>query len=127
MTDFFGGNVTLMVSSVEKSVQFYEQLLGLRKTSKPSEETVEFDGGGMTIRLHARRPEISDSGSGTAAVGLRVEDVEATIETLRHRSVRVGRVLRSGDRRMALFDDPDGNHLYLFEEPGFHARVGATQ
>ncbi|MCI4347419.1 MAG: VOC family protein [Thermoplasmata archaeon] len=124
MGPYSGGNVTLMVADVEQAIRFYEGVLELQIRARPSEDTVEFDGGGLTLRLHVRRPEIQDSGSGTAAVGLRVDDVDQMCERLRERSVRVGRILKSGDRRIALFGDPDGNHLYLYDEPGSRVRHG---
>ena len=105
-----------MVTDLGRSVRFYQGDLGLARIGPASDETAELDAAGMTIRLHIRRAEIPEEGSGTAAVGLRVKDLPRASSLLQRKGIPVGRVLRSGARRIALFDDPDGNHLYLYDE-----------
>ncbi len=114
MSVFRGGVVTLMFDDLARSTAFYRDVLGFRPVGG-GPEAPEFDGAGIRLRLHRRRPEIEISGSGTAAVGLEVDDVEAAARALSGRGTRVGRILPSGPRRIALFDDPDGNHWYLFD------------
>ena len=47
-----------------------------------------------------------------------VADVAAVRAILTSRGASIGRVLTTGHGSMALFDDPDGNHLYLFQRHG---------
>jgi catechol 2,3-dioxygenase-like lactoylglutathione lyase family enzyme len=111
---FRHGVVTLMVDDLARSIGFYRDTLHLRPVGD-APDAPEFEGAGIRLRLHRRRPEIDRAGSGTAAIGLEVDDVEAGARTLSDRGVRMGRILPSGRRRIVLFDDPDGNHWYLFD------------
>jgi catechol 2,3-dioxygenase-like lactoylglutathione lyase family enzyme len=107
--------VTLMVDDLPRSVRFYREALGFEGASDPEGETAEFSGAGMRLRLHRRRREVEGTGSGTSAVGLSVPDIETAAAVIGARGVAVGRILRAGTRRVALFDDPDGNHWYLYD------------
>jgi catechol 2,3-dioxygenase-like lactoylglutathione lyase family enzyme len=109
------GLVALMVDDLERSIRFYRDDLGLHLTGRWEDDAAELAGPGLRLRLHHRRREIPDRGSGTAAVGFRVTDLADASERLRQRGVRVGRPIRSDGRVMVLFDDPDQNHLYLYE------------
>lgn len=110
---FADGNITLMVDDMDRSVRFYTEQLGLELKERNGADWAELRAPGLTIGLHARRSEVTEAGSGTAAIGLVVPDLEAAIASLASKGVTVGRVLDTGRRRIALFDDPDGNHLYL--------------
>jgi lactoylglutathione lyase len=110
---FDEGNVTLMVDDMERSVRFYTDQLGLPLKARFGNDWAELQGPGITIGLHPRRREVGDAGSGTSAIGLGVPDMEAAIAALADKGVRVGGVIDTDRRRIALFDDPDGNHLYL--------------
>ncbi|MCI4358529.1 MAG: VOC family protein [Thermoplasmata archaeon] len=116
---FTGALVTLMVDDVARSVRFYRETLEFGPEGPSDGETAEFSGPGIRLRIHRRRKEIPTSGSGSSAVGLGVKNIESAAATLAARGVGVGRILRAGPRRIALFDDPDGNHWYLFDHrPG---------
>ena len=112
---FGEAKVAWMVRDIERSVRFYPEALGLDLRSRDGHETAELNAAGLCLRLHRKRPEILEVGSGTAALGLGVADIAAAATVLATRGVAVGRVLPTSDGAMALFDDPDGNHLYLFE------------
>ena len=115
---FAGAKVTWMVRDVERSVRFYTETLGLPLRSREGEDAAELDAAGLCLRLHRKRLEIPDDGSGNAALGLEVEDVEAVRAVLASRGAPMGRVLTTGHGAMVLFDDPDGNHLYVFQRQG---------
>ena len=106
--------VTLMVDEVGRSTEFYRDALGFKLVAS-DRDTAEFEGAGMRLRIHLRRPEVEVRGSGTSAVGLSVDRIETAADALAGHGVRVGRILRAGARRVALFDDPDGNHWYLYD------------
>lgn len=114
-TVFGSALVTLMVDDLARSIRFYRDTLGFGCAAGEDGETAEFEGPALRLRIHRRRPEIDIHGSGTSAIGLSVADLGPVAAALRARGVHVGRTIRAGPRRIALFDDPDGNHWYLFD------------
>ena len=55
MKDFIiGSNVTLMVSSMAKSVKFYTETLGLKLKMRQSSHWAEIEAGNMIIGLHPK-------------------------------------------------------------------------
>jgi catechol 2,3-dioxygenase-like lactoylglutathione lyase family enzyme len=107
-------NVTVMVSDINRSVEFYVETLGLRLKSRYADQFAQVECQGLTIALHPAfeggpRPGNSES----LSVGFGVEDLESAMADLKRKGVSIDRVSNDGPVRLAFFKDPDGNPLYL--------------
>jgi catechol 2,3-dioxygenase-like lactoylglutathione lyase family enzyme len=115
-----GGVVTIYVSDLQRAVDFYAHVLGLRLLFRADDHWAQVDAGGLQIGLHPA----SDSGPapgtpGAITLGLAVSapiaDAVAALES-KHVAV-AGPVPGGGGIKLAFFTDPDGNPLYLAEAP----------
>jgi len=105
--------VTLTVSDLEKTVQFYENTLGLRKKYQFA-DYAGFDCGGIEIGLKTwggmERPR-----KGEPAIDLAVDDIDDLYNKLVKKGVKFIKPPEDAQwgARIALFNDPDGNTLQL--------------
>ena len=119
----------LRVSDLDKSLDFYTRLLGmrlLRKTDYPSGEfTLAFVGYGteedstvveLTHNWGQKEPYQIGTAFGHLAIG--VPDVYATCDALATEGVRIPRPagpMKHGGRVIAFIEDPDGYKIELIE------------
>jgi catechol 2,3-dioxygenase-like lactoylglutathione lyase family enzyme len=114
-----GGNATIYVSDMQRSVDFYTGALGLRLVYRADDHWAQLDTGGMTIALHPASDHNPAPGTpGGITVGLSVDvPIVDAIAALAEHGVEVrGPVSGGGGVALAFFADPDGNALYLAEE-----------
>jgi catechol 2,3-dioxygenase-like lactoylglutathione lyase family enzyme len=115
-----GGIATIYVTHMQRSVDFYAGVLGLRLLFRADDHWAQLDAGGLAIGLHPasdRSPTPGTPGAITLGLSVDIPIVEA-IATLATHGVRVdGPVPGGGGVVLAFFADPDGNPLYLAEEP----------
>jgi catechol 2,3-dioxygenase-like lactoylglutathione lyase family enzyme len=120
-----GALPTLFVSDMDLSVAFYTQTLGLALAFRAGDHWAQIDAGdGTAIGLHPRSDQAPEPGTvGAISVGLNVdESIEGVIATLVERGVEFPQGVSSdGMLRIAHFADPDGNPLYLCEQPQWGA------
>ena len=113
---FTGGNLTIMVSDMDRSVRFYTQTLGLPLKFRAGNEWAEVEAPDVAIGLHPAGGHAPTGAGGGLSLGLQVSDMDSAIETLKSRGVTFPQGWRdSGDLRLANFADPDGTQLYLFQ------------
>jgi predicted enzyme related to lactoylglutathione lyase len=108
--DFF----SYATNDMPRAVAFYEQTLGLTKTSAYEDKWTEFDIGGSTLAVI--RPEafgMPYANGGGSAVAVRVADVPAAAEALRAKGVKVSEMTDTSVCHMVFLQDPDGNNLIL--------------
>jgi len=108
--------VSVPTRDLERSVAFYGDTLGLRRTVyRPDRNFAEFDT--RTVTLSIVDPERMGIGSferNANHVALQVDDVAAARATLEGRGVAfMGDIFDTGVCHMAFFQDPDGNALML--------------
>lgn len=116
-----GGNATIYVSDMERSVRFYGETLGLKLKERYGNEWAAVDAGnGLILGLHPpskHGPNPGTSGAISVGFGL-TEPLDKVLTVLKERGV-VFRGPVIGDEkapiRLAFFGDPDGNDLYLCE------------
>lgn len=116
--------VTLGVSSLERSLEFYEKGLGWKKSSSGNGHIAFFPLGGMVLALYGRGPlaediGISETGSGFSGITLaynakseqEVDDVLKQVVALGASLVKPAQKVFWGGYS-GYFKDPDG---YIFE------------
>jgi catechol 2,3-dioxygenase-like lactoylglutathione lyase family enzyme len=111
------------VTDVEAAIRFYGETLGLelqeRRDDLPENREAEFRAGQGTLLVYE---SVGAGKSRHTVAGFRVDDVDATVATLRERGVEFedydlpelkteGGVAAVGDVRAAWCRDPDGNLL----------------
>jgi len=98
-------HITFPVSDLKKAVNFYENILGLKKTGEWDNYAI-FDLGGVELALE---PE------GKLHIFLLVDDVDEAYKTFKQKGVKF--VTEPKDQhwggRTAEFADPDGNKFIL--------------
>ena len=105
--------LTILVSDMQRSVQFYRDILELTVISV-SDDWSEFEAGSIHIALHpgrANESPIPEAGTdaGTLNIVLHVPDLEATCQDLRNQGIDVdGPLALEGLPPLATFSDPDG-------------------
>ncbi len=116
-----GGTPTIYVSDMDRAVQFYTEVLGLRLISRYGDEWASVDAGkGLTLGLHPAAERMGAPGTlGSINVGLNVtESIDEVVRTLTSRGVTFDGPIQddaNGSIRLAFFGDPDNNSLYLCE------------
>jgi catechol 2,3-dioxygenase-like lactoylglutathione lyase family enzyme len=109
-------NIILSVSSLEKSLAFYRDVLGMKVNSTIPGEFVFLDGGGTVVALRERSESASP---GLTEVVFEVPDIYAAYESLRTRGVVFSHpptvVTESNGRRLVATDfrDPDEHILSI--------------
>jgi predicted enzyme related to lactoylglutathione lyase len=108
--------VSIPTRDLERSVAFYGETLGLRRSVyRPERNFAEFETG--TVTLNILDPERMGIGSFqpiTNVIALHVDDVAAARTTLEERGVTfAGDIFDTGVCHMGFFRDPDGNALML--------------
>ncbi|AYV71849.1 VOC family protein [Bacillus sp. PK3-056] len=115
--------VILYVNNFENTMHFYKDILDL--PVKMQQDTyVEFDTGATTLSINTRQsvkeeiglnvPEASVS-TQTFEIGFVVEDVPATIDTLRGQGVPIIKepVVKPWGQTVAYVADPDGHYIEI--------------
>ena len=98
-----------------RSVEFYEDTLGLERNPNSSDRWVEFETGNLTLAIlpheYTGRSEFVPS---SAPIALRVADLAETRQRLEDAGVEFhAETIDSGVCFIAPFTDPDGNSLML--------------
>jgi len=112
MAEILSGNVTVMVTNLDKSVEFYTDTLGLKLKNRFGEHWADIEGPGIAIGLH---PTSKDINRGTnLQIGLRVADIDQAVSDLEKKGVEF-KINDEDQVRLASFKDPDNNILYLVQ------------
>ena len=116
------GNVTVVVSNLNRALRFYRDTLGLRLAFFDKEHNwVCFDAGkGATFSLTVPWSRASHKLVGVpTGVSFQVDDIAATYKALRRKRVKFGFPPREEPwgGLLANFQDPDGNKYFLLQLP----------
>jgi catechol 2,3-dioxygenase-like lactoylglutathione lyase family enzyme len=114
---FRDGNVTIFVSDMDRSVNFYTKTLGLKLAQRFGNHWASIEAGRLTIGLHPASNINSAGRNGSTQIGLELEgDIEDSVANLRQQGVQFrGPVSQDNAGKTAYFEDPDGNLLYMIQ------------
>jgi len=111
------GSVIIAVSNLEKSLQFYHEIIGLPIKQKRG-NWVELAREGATVILHPASKQINTGTSidNGIVIGLVVGDVESAVQELKSKNVVIYRdvVLHKAGKNCIVLD-PDKYMVSLFE------------
>jgi catechol 2,3-dioxygenase-like lactoylglutathione lyase family enzyme len=111
-------NATVIVSDMNKSIQFYTDTLGLQLKLRMGNGWAEVTVPGLTIGLH---PTVREHGpkpgnSESLSIGFIVDNLEKDMAALKNKGVVFSpNIIEDGPVKIAFFTDPDKNPLYLCE------------
>jgi predicted enzyme related to lactoylglutathione lyase len=114
------GNATIIVSDMDRSIQFYTDILGLKLTNRFGYDWATISAGeGLTIGIHPASAKYPSPGTkGAVILGLDIDvPVEEAVRKLAQHGVSIkGSIVRSEPGNFANLEDPDGNEIYLWEK-----------
>jgi predicted enzyme related to lactoylglutathione lyase len=108
--------VSVPTTDLERSVGFYGETLGLRRSVyRPDRSFAEFDTGTVTLSiLDPERMGVGSFKANANHIALQVDDVAQARARLEERGVAfLGDIFDTGVCHMTFFTDPDGNALML--------------
>jgi predicted enzyme related to lactoylglutathione lyase len=115
-----GGNATIIVADMDRSIRFYTEILNLKLTNRFGNDWATVSAGeGLTIGIHPASAKYPAPGTkGAIILGLDIDvPIEIAISRLTQRGVTIkGSVTRSDPGNFANLEDPDGNEIYLWEK-----------
>ena len=112
------GNVILAVKDLDKSIQFYHELIGLPiKNQRRSWVDLGTTGGLLSLHPASLTAEhIGSSIDNGITIGFLVGDLKSSLDELREKGVNVHREMVERDAGLnAVVLDPDGYLISLFE------------
>ena len=115
-----GGNATIIVADMDRSIRFYTEVLGLRLTNRFGNDWATVCAGeGLTIGIHPASAKYPAPGTkGAMLIGLDIDvPIEKAVARLTRHGVQIkGSVVRREPGNFANLEDPDGNDIYLWEK-----------
>jgi|TARA_B100000378_G_scaffold87353_1_gene69103 lactoylglutathione lyase len=117
------GNVILAVKDLNKSVEFYNKILGM-PIKKKRENWVDLGQSGALLSLHPASQSSPHSGTSLdngILIGIVIGDVASAVNELKSKNVKIFRDIQEREAgKNAIILDPDEYMISLFE-PSFSA------
>ena len=115
------GNVILAVNDLDKSLQFYNEIIGL-PIKKQRRTWIDLGTSGALLSLHPAsltEQHVGSSIENGITIGFLVGDLKSTLDELRDKGVKIHRDIVEKDAgKNAVIMDPDEYLISLFE-PNF--------
>lgn len=105
-------NVTVMVTDLSRSIDFYVDMLGFKLINRYGNHWADIEGPGIHLGLHPSEKKMIRSEN--MQIALRVDDLNSAIEFLNDHGITCT-AKADGKVKLAPFTDPDGNLLYLVQ------------
>jgi catechol 2,3-dioxygenase-like lactoylglutathione lyase family enzyme len=107
--------LSIPTGDLERSVAFYGDTLGLRRSvHMPERNFAEFEVGNLTLNINDPvKMGVGELRPNGNPIALHVDDVAAARAVLEARGVEFQGAFDTGVCHMAFFADPDGNQLML--------------
>lgn len=112
--------VILLVRDMKKSIEFYNNVLGMEKKQE-SEDWVEFLKQGTVLALHPKKKTKNHqkqeaTKSGNILIGFNIGDLESVCNDLNKKNVKFYKNLKNESfGKHAIIEDPEGNLISLAE------------
>ena len=107
----------LMVSDLAHSIRFYTHMLGFTEGRSLPGQWTEMITTGFSLFLVPRRAGQAQPIQRSAGITLVVHDLEQKKSVLEERGVAfIGETVDAATLRLAIFEDPDANPIFLVEE-----------
>lgn len=123
------GNVILAVTDIDKSIEFYHEIIGL-PIKNQRRSWVDLGTSGALLSLHPASLTAQHIGSSIEngiTIGFLVGDVKSAVEELRAKGVRIHRDIIKKDAGLnVVILDPDDYLISLFE-PVFEDKAEQTR
>jgi len=104
--------INVMVADMDKSVDFYTNILGLKLLNQYGQHYAEIQAPDLLIGLHPRSKETVMGNN--MSIGFGVQEFDLHVEELKSHGIKVD-VEVDGWIRLAYFNDLDDNALFLAE------------
>jgi catechol 2,3-dioxygenase-like lactoylglutathione lyase family enzyme len=104
--------VNVMVKDMERSVKFYIDILGMELLNRYGDHYAELQGPDILLALHPTDRAIH--GGGQVSIGFGVREFDTVMKELTDKGCSL-KLEKGGWIRLAHFQDPDGNPLFLAE------------
>lgn len=122
------GNVILAVRDLDKSLEFYHEIIGL-PIKKQRRAWIDLGTTGALLSLHPASLTAEHVGSSIEngiTIGFLVGDVQSAVEELRSKGVKIYRdIIERAAGKNAVIQDPD-NYLISLFEPNFKDKEQQT-
>ncbi len=122
------GNVILAVRDLDKSLEFYHEIIGL-PIKKQRRAWIDLGSTGALLSLHPASLTAEHVGSSIEngiTIGFIVGDVQSAVEELRSKGVKIYRdIIERAAGKNAVIQDPD-NYLISLFEPNFKDKEQQT-
>ena len=99
--------------NMEKAVAFYRDVLGFSLKSR--DYVARFDVDGVLFELVPAHEANTIAGPGNARLSLGVADIDEAVRYLESKGVKATAPKQEGGGKLALFHDPDGNEVCLWQ------------
>lgn len=104
-------NLTINISDMDRSVNFYQNL-GMLLGNRWGKHYAQLSAPGLTIGLHPGSIEHPASNSGNLSIGFTTDDFDGAKIELRNLGINFSERNEEGGQFLH-FTDPDGNALYI--------------
>ena len=104
--------ITAMVADLESAIVFYTEMLGLELKTRYGDHYAEIDAGNIAIGLHPIESAVKNGDN--LSIGFGVTSFDEAVADLDSKGISLN-ITREGWIRIASFEDPDGNKLFLAE------------
>jgi len=122
------GNVILAVKDLDKSIKFYNEIIGL-PIKQQRRTWVDLGSKGALLSLHPASltaQHVATSIDNGIAIGFVIGDIKTALEELKSKGIKIYRdVVEKDAGKNAVILDPDDNMISLFE-PTFDVKTEQT-
>ena len=104
--------ITAMVANLEAAIVFYTETLNLGLKKRYGDHYAEIDAGNIAIGLHPTESAVKKGNN--LSIGFGIIAFDEVIADLEGKGISL-KITQEGWIRIANFEDPDGNQLFLAE------------